>query len=128
MVREGRKISRKEILRQLRRSPSPTSPLDGEEETAHAQEEIGVTLATESTTMDNPESIKRQKGRGKDKMWREPQASSASFTLLALESLTVIQLFEIFGAIERKDDMFLMEVRDQSFHVSPSPACQTIQV
>lgn len=47
--------------------------------------------------------------------WKEPQVRL--MILLVLSLIHPIQPFEIFRAIENKDIMFLMEVRDRAFHV-----------
>lgn len=48
--------------------------------------------------------------------WKEPQVSCIYFRdILSLNY--DYQPFEIFRAVERKDIMFLMEVRDRAFHV-----------
>ena len=37
----------------------------------------------------------------------------------------VIKPYEVFAAIERKDIVYLMEIRDRAFHVSLFIICQT---
>lgn len=90
------------MLRQLRRSPTPPSPTteyhDATEDSdtpPHIERRGSVSSASEQTspTQSLFTFSKSQPSGG----WKEPQP------------------FEVFRAIERKDIMFLMEVRDRAF-------------
>lgn len=48
--------------------------------------------------------------------WKEPQVNYTYFPIIDALNFS-LQPFEIFRAVERKDIMFLMEVRDRAFHV-----------
>ncbi|KAJ4466506.1 hypothetical protein J3R30DRAFT_2268970 [Lentinula aciculospora] len=101
--REAELAAPKAILRQLRRSPSPplseTDDLDSEGG-GHAR-----TLSSASTEFASPSSSPSQsnyKSNNTEKLsssWKEPQP------------------FEVLRAIERKDLVYLMEIRDRAFHL-----------
>ncbi|KAK7470743.1 hypothetical protein VKT23_002163 [Stygiomarasmius scandens] len=107
LQREAEQVAPKAILRQLRRSPTPPleSPEDQEDdesqtETAHTRERT-LSSASDGSTKSIINLLKRQKsdslnGRGP---WKEPQP------------------FEVLRAVERRDVMFLMEIRDRAFHL-----------
>jgi hypothetical protein len=94
MQREGEYNAPKAILRQLRRSPTPPSdPRTSEETTSPPARTRTLSRSSESSTtisgFKTGETIQTVNTTG----WREPQS------------------FEIFRAVERKDVVFLMEVR-----------------
>ena len=57
--------------------------------------------------------------KDQEKRWKEPQVGEVHPSLLILISsdLFSMQLSEVFSAIDRKDDIFLMDVRDHAFHL-----------
>ncbi|KAG6813491.1 hypothetical protein H0H92_010516 [Tricholoma furcatifolium] len=93
MLREAKDLAPKAILRQLRRSPTPPSeePHAPTPSSAHAR----TTSQSSENSLTAPKSPKTQINR--TAAWTEPQP------------------FEVFRAIERKDLVFLMEVRDRGF-------------
>ncbi|KZO92731.1 hypothetical protein CALVIDRAFT_540613 [Calocera viscosa TUFC12733] len=94
LQREGDLSGPRAILAQLRRSPSP-SELQEALETP-----LSPNLHRRGTKADDAKG-KKAKHRKPQKPpgWKEPQP------------------FEIFRAVERKDVMFLMQVRDHAFHL-----------
>ncbi|KAF8517844.1 hypothetical protein JB92DRAFT_3142228 [Gautieria morchelliformis] len=105
MQREGTQSAPKAILRQLRRSPSPPSDQRMSEERMPeesrsprprartlSRSSVGSTGTSGTKVGDTSPTTTTSK-------WREPQP------------------FEIFRAVERKDIVFLMEVRDRAFHL-----------
>lgn len=97
MRREGEHSAPKAILRQLRRSPTP--PTD-----AHASEEAMTSPSRTRTLSQSSEGSTDASGV----KTREPSHT------IATTSWREPQPFEIFRAIERKDIVFLMEVRYDS--------------
>ncbi|KAL4264211.1 hypothetical protein AB1N83_004585 [Pleurotus pulmonarius] len=110
LQREAEYSAPRAILRQLRRSPSPPqSPVDGEAESDEEQTLIQTDVP--QSPMDAPpsptfsiksavKSVLRAKSfqhRPQSVPWKEPQP------------------FEVFRAVEQKDIMFLMEIRDRAF-------------
>ncbi|KAG1892561.1 hypothetical protein F4604DRAFT_1700055 [Suillus subluteus] len=100
LQREAEQNAPKAVLRQLRRSPTPPSPTteyhDVTEDTRpHVERRDSVSSASEqSSPTRSLFTFSRSQPSGG---WKEPQP------------------FEVFRAIEHKDIMFLMEVRDRAF-------------
>ncbi|KAG2135919.1 uncharacterized protein EDB93DRAFT_1170271 [Suillus bovinus] len=100
LQREAEQNAPKAVLRQLRRSPTPPSPTteyhDATEGTSpHAWRRGSVSSDSDQTSpAQSLFTFSRSQASGG---WKEPQP------------------FEVFRAIERKDIMFLMEVRDRAF-------------
>ncbi|TFY72739.1 hypothetical protein EVG20_g247 [Dentipellis fragilis] len=103
LQREADTIAPKSIIKQLRRSPSPPS-ID------ELQEALSSPLieSTASPTISSPTLSERlfpQHAAGKAKAqaprgrWKEPEP------------------YEVLRAVERRDVMYLMEVRDRAFHL-----------
>ncbi|KAJ8698236.1 hypothetical protein PTI98_004968 [Pleurotus ostreatus] len=110
LQREAEYSAPRAILRQLRRSPSPPqTPVD--EEADEDEEQTTILTDTPESPMDAPpsptfsiksavRSVLRAKSfqqRPQSTPWKEPQP------------------FEVFRAVEQKDIMFLMEIRDRAF-------------
>nr|GAT54022.1 predicted protein [Mycena chlorophos] len=101
LQREAESSAPAAILRQLRRSPSPESPPpaaeEDEEDIVQHQRRPSITSNASSTgSVRSFGSIfKQPKSNG----WKEPQP------------------FEILRAVERKDLVYLSEVRDRAFHL-----------
>lgn len=100
LQREAEQNAPKAVLRQLRRSPTPPSPTtEYHDATEDIQPHTGRrgSVSSESDQTSPTRSlftISRSQPSGG---WKEPQP------------------FEVFRAVERKDIMFLMEVRDRAF-------------
>ncbi|KAJ3820149.1 hypothetical protein F5880DRAFT_1590253 [Lentinula raphanica] len=100
--REAEQVAPKAILRQLRRSPSPEADNDDDgDDGAHSR-----SPSSASTQLSSPPNSPSQSNHHhpqpnlKSKpAWKEPQP------------------FEILAAVERKDVMYLMQVRDRAFHL-----------
>ncbi|KAI5124842.1 hypothetical protein M0805_007276 [Coniferiporia weirii] len=97
LEREGERSGPKEILRQLRRSPSP--PSVDEEPSPTERVHRPRTDSDASAGSSSWKGWLSPKTKGRTGSWKEPQS------------------YEIFRAIEGKDIMFLMEVRDRAFHL-----------
>ncbi|KAH7922456.1 hypothetical protein BV22DRAFT_1070433 [Leucogyrophana mollusca] len=104
LQREADDFAPKAILKQLRRSPSPPmSPstnsepeeLPERQRRASVSSVASVSSATHSSAKGSPllKNVRLSGG------WKEPQP------------------FEVFRAVERKDIMFLMEIRDRAFPI-----------
>lgn len=111
--REAEDLAPRAILRQLRRSPTPPS----EEPKTHENvpdrtRRQSMSSMTSSPVISAPASPTNNRTSG----WTEPQVSlvihRTRFKLINSQ-----QPFEVFRAIERKDLMYLMEIRDRSFPV-----------
>ncbi|KAG2754675.1 hypothetical protein P692DRAFT_20861454 [Suillus brevipes Sb2] len=106
LQREAEQNAPKAVLRQLRRSPTPPSPTteyhDATEDTQpHTGRRGSVSSESDQTSPTRSLfTISRSQPSGG---WKEPQP------------------FEVFRAVERKDIMFLMEVRDRAFPVVQLP-------
>ncbi|THV08644.1 hypothetical protein K435DRAFT_740905 [Dendrothele bispora CBS 962.96] len=109
LQREADQVAPKAILRQLRRSPTPPSdtPEDGSEQAEQDENqsdhrrERTLSSASEGSTKSIIGLLKRQTSKslnGKGP-WKDPQP------------------YEVLRAVERKDVMFLMEIRDRAFHL-----------
>lgn len=102
--REGVQCAPKAVLRQLRRSPTP--PLEHSSRPSEEHSPPPGRTRTLSWSRDSSDSTSSATKSVKDMPmvtatgWREPQS------------------FEIFRAVERKDIVFLMEVRYVSCHLS----------
>ncbi|KAH0587472.1 hypothetical protein H2248_006256 [Termitomyces sp. 'cryptogamus'] len=95
ILREAQDLAPRAILRQLRRSPTPPSPgLD-----VHSTVLTRSRRASQSSEVPLSSSAPQSQNIQTNTItsWKEPQP------------------FEVFRAIERKDLMFLMEVRDRAF-------------
>ncbi|KZT37665.1 hypothetical protein SISSUDRAFT_987463 [Sistotremastrum suecicum HHB10207 ss-3] len=106
LVREGELSGPREVLRQLRRTPSPPVEEDTEGADEEGEEELPADLpqrprTLSSSTSRSSSSITSMFKRSPKvaKPWREPAP------------------FELFRAIEDKDLMYIMEVRDRAFHL-----------
>ncbi|KAL5508156.1 hypothetical protein ACEPAH_5774 [Sanghuangporus vaninii] len=99
LEREAQANAPKEVQRQLERSlsSSSSSSTDG-----------GVIRERRSSTLKSPST---DSGSSRTS-WFSPKRSKPSTT-----PWKEPQLYEVFRAIERKDVMFLMEVRDRAFHL-----------
>ncbi|KAG2118836.1 uncharacterized protein F5147DRAFT_667016 [Suillus discolor] len=100
LQREAEQNAPRAVLRQLRRSPTPPSPTteyhDATEDTPPHVERRG-SVSSESDQTSSTRSLFSFSRSQPSGGWKEPQP------------------FEVFRAIERKDIMFLMEVRDRAF-------------
>lgn len=93
--REAEDLAPRAILRQLRRSPTPlTSDSESHPDTPQHGRRASVSSVASSSS---PTAPKSPKISIKTSSWKEPQP------------------FEVFRAVEHKDIMFLMEVRDRGF-------------
>ncbi|KAJ7129774.1 hypothetical protein C8R44DRAFT_908697 [Mycena epipterygia] len=102
LQREAEIVAPKAMLRQLRRSPTPSPPHSPEpeieENPGHQRRPSVTSLASSASSIRSFSSSLMQRRDGESQSsWKEPQA--------------------ILRAIERKDIMYLMEVRDRSFHL-----------
>jgi hypothetical protein len=106
MQREGSQSAPKAILRELRRSPSPPSDRRMSEERIPEESSPPrprartLSRSSVSSTSTSATKVGVTSGTTTTSEWREPQP------------------FEIFRAVERKDIVFLMEVRYIPFHLS----------
>lgn len=100
LQREAEQNAPRAVLRQLRRSPTPPSPTteyhDATEDAPPHVERRG-SVSSESDQTSSTRSLFSFSRSQPSGGWKEPQP------------------FEVFRAIERKDIMFLMEVRDRAF-------------
>ncbi|KAG2047418.1 hypothetical protein BDR06DRAFT_1030861 [Suillus hirtellus] len=100
LQREAEQNAPRAVLRQLRRSPTPPSPTteyhDAPEDIP-PHVEIRGSVSSESDQTSSTRSLFSFSRSQPSGGWKEPQP------------------FEVFRAIERKDIMFLMEVRDRAF-------------
>ncbi|KAJ3811922.1 hypothetical protein F5876DRAFT_88015 [Lentinula aff. lateritia] len=97
--REAEMAAPRAILRQLRRSPSPPSEaddLDSEDERHTRNPSSASTESTSPSTSPSRYSLETQRI---NLAWKEPQP------------------FEVLRAVERKDLIYLMEIRDRAFHL-----------
>ncbi|OJA16993.1 hypothetical protein AZE42_00578 [Rhizopogon vesiculosus] len=100
LQREAEQNAPRAVLRQLRRSPTPPLITECNDATEHTSSHLGrrdsVSSSTDqsSPTQASAGMVARSQPLGG---WKEPQP------------------FEVLRAIERKDIMFLMEVRDRAF-------------
>jgi len=115
LQREAELVLPKLVLQQLRRSPSPTlsrlgsdsdqeepeeSDDDDEEHPKRARRPSMTSILSSISSATSSSARSLMSPRRKDnKPWKEPEA------------------FEVLRAVERKDVMFLMEVRDRAFHL-----------
>ncbi|KAJ3764166.1 hypothetical protein EV360DRAFT_91437 [Lentinula raphanica] len=104
--REAEQVAPKAILRQLRRSPSPLSSPDADADDDDSQDGgHSRSPSSASTQLTSPPSSPSQSNHHSQlnskssSAWKEPQP------------------FEILAAVERKDVMYLMQVRDRAFHL-----------
>ncbi|KAJ3800424.1 hypothetical protein GGU11DRAFT_742508 [Lentinula aff. detonsa] len=102
--REAEKAGPKAILRQLRRSPSPSSSEADDdfesEDGSHTRDPSSA--STQSTSPSNsPSQPNHQPNhiQNSNSAWKDPQP------------------FEVLRAVERKDVVYLMEIRDRAFHL-----------
>ncbi|KIK65354.1 hypothetical protein GYMLUDRAFT_38803 [Collybiopsis luxurians FD-317 M1] len=100
--REAEKMAPEAYLRQLWRTPlSPVSDsntdIDWDDEPSHTRR--SSSHSTESTSPSASPSRIRSQQKEVVKNWKEPQP------------------FEVFRAVERKDIVLLMEIRDRAFHL-----------
>lgn len=96
MEREATQSAPKAVLRQLRRSPTPPSP---ESDARYDELPPRTRRASVSSVISSlsPKSIESPTKDIRTSTWAEPQP------------------FEVLRAIERKDIVYLMEIRDRSF-------------
>ncbi|KAJ6599150.1 hypothetical protein DFH09DRAFT_903098 [Mycena vulgaris] len=105
LQREAEIVAPKAILRQLRRSPTPSPPnspeleAETDETPGHQRRPSLSSLASSASSIKSFGSslIQRSRDSKSQSSWKEPQA--------------------ILRAVERKDIMYLMEIRDRSFHL-----------
>ncbi|KAJ3741230.1 hypothetical protein DFH05DRAFT_1505169 [Lentinula detonsa] len=102
--REAEKAGPKAILRQLRRSPSPSSSEADDdfesEDGSHTRDPSSA--STQSTSPSNSPSQPNHLPnhiQNSNSSWKDPQP------------------FEVLRAVERKDVVYLMEIRDRAFHL-----------
>ncbi|KAK1236745.1 hypothetical protein PQX77_000101 [Marasmius sp. AFHP31] len=95
-------------LRQLRRSPTPPIPQDDidseetaeQEDTAERERRPSNASVTSSNSIRSLKQLLKQKDAAKTHVsWKEPQP------------------FEVLRAVEQKDIVYLMEIRDRAFHL-----------
>ncbi|KAG6855113.1 hypothetical protein C0991_006042 [Blastosporella zonata] len=94
ILREAEDLAPRAIIRQLRRSPTPPSPGSDTHTDVSARGRI-ASQSSETSSSSAPKSPKILTNSAT--AWIEPQP------------------FEVFRAVERKDLMFLMEIRDRGF-------------
>ncbi|KAJ7179908.1 hypothetical protein C8R43DRAFT_1055888 [Mycena crocata] len=105
LQREAEIGAPKAILRQLRRSPTPPSPPSSPEpeiegSSGHQRRPSLSSLASSASSIKSFGSSLIQRRQDKSQSsWKEPQP------------------YEVLRAVERKDIMYLMEIRDRSFHL-----------
>ncbi|KAJ7699998.1 hypothetical protein B0H17DRAFT_1158033 [Mycena rosella] len=103
LQREAETVAPKAILKQLRRSPTPSPPdspePEAEETSGHQRRPSLTSLASsaESSIRSFGSSLIQRREDKSQSSWKEPQA--------------------MLRAVERKDIMYLMEIRDRSFHL-----------
>ncbi|KAG7449270.1 uncharacterized protein BT62DRAFT_945391 [Guyanagaster necrorhizus] len=99
LLREAESVAPNEILRQLRRSPSPPSspPAEDDDDFTHLRSSSVRSTASASVQAKAKSKVTDTQCFGGP--WKEPQP------------------FEVFRAVERKDIMYLMEIRDRAFHL-----------
>ncbi|KAJ3766366.1 hypothetical protein FB446DRAFT_758223 [Lentinula raphanica] len=101
--REAEQVAPRAILRQLRRSPSPESDNDDDDGDDGAHSRSPSSASTQLSSPPNSPSQSNhhhpQPNPKSNPAWKEPQP------------------FEILAAVERKDVMYLMQVRDRAFHL-----------
>ncbi|KAK7061647.1 hypothetical protein R3P38DRAFT_2493853 [Favolaschia claudopus] len=117
--REAEDDAPRAILRQLRRSPSPSPPQSPELETKDTTEDgsnghqrrpsLSSLGSSASSIKSFGSSLLKRRQTQPSSGWKEPQASAQMIL-----SLSVIEPFLPFS---RKDVMYLMEVRDRAFHL-----------
>ncbi|KAK0468307.1 uncharacterized protein EV420DRAFT_1503720 [Desarmillaria tabescens] len=97
LQREAESVAPNEILRQLRRTPSPSSSPPAEDDGfTHTR---SSSVSTASASVRSNAKYKPTDIQSLGAPWKEPQP------------------FEVFRAVERKDIMYLMEIRDRAFHL-----------
>lgn len=105
LQREAEIDAPKAILRQLRRSPTPPDSPEpelevNEEQSGHQRRPSLSSLASSPSIKSFGSSlIQRRQDTRPNSAWKEPQP------------------FEVLRAVERRDLLYLMEIRDRSFHV-----------
>ncbi|KAJ6539260.1 hypothetical protein B0H19DRAFT_961215 [Mycena capillaripes] len=112
LQREAEIDAPKAILRQLRRSPTPSPPnspgLETEEENPRTEDETPshqrrpslTSLASSTSSIRSlGSSLIQRRPNPNPHSWKEPQP------------------YEVLRAVERKDIMYLMEIRDRAFHL-----------
>ncbi|KAI0786395.1 hypothetical protein C8Q75DRAFT_771575 [Abortiporus biennis] len=120
LQREAEYLLPKLALKQLRRSPSPTL----------SEDEDGNSLTSEESPQSQSQSGEEN---GEDTRKRRPSMTSILSSLSSATSNTAKSLisprkkeagvwkdpepYEVLRAVERKDIMFLMEIRDRAFHL-----------
>ncbi|KAL0570756.1 hypothetical protein V5O48_011199 [Marasmius crinis-equi] len=112
--REVEEAVSKAALRQLRRSPTPPTPQDyndeveAEETAVEEQEEdsaqrerrpSNASMTSTSSIRSLKQLLKMRDGQKMQVSWKEPQP------------------FEVLRAVEQKDIVYLMEIRDRAFHL-----------
>ncbi|KAJ7744528.1 hypothetical protein DFH07DRAFT_834634 [Mycena maculata] len=107
LEREAELVAPKAVLRQLRRSPTPSPPdssgleAEVEETSGHQRRPSLTSLASSTSSIKSFGSsfMQRRQDAKSQSSWKEPQP------------------FEVLRAVENKDIMYLMEVRDRAFHL-----------
>ncbi|KAF7331985.1 hypothetical protein MKEN_00078800 [Mycena kentingensis (nom. inval.)] len=107
LEREAQADAPKAILQQLRRSPtppsppqSPTSATSEEHSPEHERRPSMNSVASSSSSIRSfGSAFRQQSSRASSTSWKEPQP------------------YEVLRAVERKDIMYLMEIRDRAFHL-----------
>ncbi|KAJ3883235.1 hypothetical protein F5051DRAFT_392397 [Lentinula edodes] len=97
--REAEMAAPRAILRQLRRSPTPPSEADDLDSEDGRHTRNPSSASTESTSPSASPSRSSLETQRINSAWKEPQP------------------FEVLRAVERKDLIYLMEIRDRAFHL-----------
>ena len=117
MEREATDLAPKAVLRQLRRTPTPPSPESDarDDDLPQRTRRASVSSVTSSPTTKSTKSPTKDV---RTTSWAEPQVGLLVICAIFLDHCARCQPFEVLRAIERKDVIYLMEIRDRSFPVS----------
>ncbi|KAG6890959.1 hypothetical protein C0995_000916 [Termitomyces sp. Mi166 len=114
ILREAEDLAPKAILRRLRRSPTPP-PSPGSD--IHSVVSTCRRNTSHSSEAPSSSPVPKSPNNPTNRItsWKEPQVRTSLKGPNHMLMPSVSQPFEIFRAIERKDLIFLMEVRDRAF-------------
>lgn len=116
LQREAESVAPKAILRQLRRSPTPplTSPeLEPEESQGNHERQRRPSLTSLASSSSSIKSFGSSLVQHKrDPNWKEPEPYEGKLILRTSQIRSQIYIPKVLRAVERKDIMYLMEVRD----------------
>ncbi|EIM88281.1 uncharacterized protein STEHIDRAFT_110059 [Stereum hirsutum FP-91666 SS1] len=106
LQREADSIAPKSLLKQSQQSPIPPSPHLLEDALSSSIVDASPIKSPSSPTLSSIKQAMSRKGSTKTvrKEWKEPE------------------YFEVLKAIEKKDIMYLMEIRDRAFHLLVRPS------